>query len=126
VHVRVRMIPVGPRTVLDGEVVLVRAAGADGEPRVAVHRLRRGEPVPVQDEVLGELVAERDPHALPPPYLQSRRGEHPVEQPGCSLESASDLGGARSGGDLEGVDRGYVGNSKREPTVEAIPGRLGE
>ena len=63
-HMRVRVIPIGPRAIADFELVHVLAAGADGQTRMAVGGLGHVQSVPVDDRAFAQLIHEPDADLL--------------------------------------------------------------
>ncbi len=72
--VRMRVVPIRARAIQDRELVAVRRTGLDGESRGTIGGLGDGEPVPVEDRLLRELVLKRDLEEVATSHPNRRAG----------------------------------------------------
>ena len=72
--VRMRVVPIRARAIQDRELVAVRRTGLDGESRGTIGGLGDGEPVPVEDRLLRELVLKRDLREVATSHPNRRAG----------------------------------------------------
>ncbi len=125
--VRMRVVPIRARAIQDRELVAVRRTGLDGEARGTIGGLGDGEPVPVEDRLLRELVLKRDLREVATSHPNRRAGRLSravTHDPRVRLHTGRDVGSDLAPDQplaIGAVDRGH---HQRGPLRTAEGGEL--
>jgi hypothetical protein len=111
-HVRVRVIPIGPRAILDGVAEGLRRARRDRILGVPIHISRREHAVPVDVGRLGELVDELRRERVA--FADANRGGRRLAAKGPGLRADAAVYGGKDRGDQHAACE-VVGQDKRLP-----------